>query len=332
MNIPILDLVHYASLQGASDLHLSAGDYPIVRIDGDLYRAEQFPKFTADTVRALIKTVLSAHDIEKLNRQEEIDLAYTFENKTRCRLNVYQHSLGLAASFRLIPDKILSLDVLGLPDVLKTIGQLKKGLVLVTGPTGSGKSTTLAAMLDYINQTRSDHIITLEDPIEFVYESKKSLIHQREVHRDTNSFSQALRAVLREDPDVILVGEMRDAETIRLALTAAETGHLVLSTLHTNSASKTIHRIVDVFQSEEKMLVRTLLSESLQAIIAQVLVKRKPKGRVAAHEILIGTPAIRNLIRENKISQIDSAIQTGKSMGMCTLEQSIQMLWEKGMV
>ena len=247
-------------------------------------------------------------------------------------MNAFNPSRGAAAVFRTIPSDILSLEQLGAPEIFKKIASFPRGLVLVTGPTGSGKSTTLAAMVDYINENRHDHILTIEDPIEFVHPNKQCLINQREVHRHTHSFNAALRSALREDPDVILVGEMRDLETIRLAMTAAETGHLVFGTLHTTSAAKTIDRVVDVFPAGEKDMVRTMLSESLQAVISQTLIKKIGGGRVAAHEIMMGTPAIRNLIREDKVAQMYSAIQTGMAHGMQTLEQCLQNLVNRGLI
>jgi len=262
----------------------------------------------------------------------EIDFSFEVPNLARFRVNAFNQARGAAAVFRTIPSDILTLEQLGAPEIFKKISSYPRGLVLVTGPTGSGKSTTLAAMIDYVNDNRRDHILTIEDPIEFVHKTKNCLINQREVHRHTLSFAAALRSALREDPDVILVGEMRDLETIRLALTAAETGHLVFGTLHTTSAAKTIDRVVDVFPSGEKDMVRTMLSESLQAVISQTLIKKIGGGRVAAHEIMIGTPAIRNLIREDKVAQMYSAIQTGMAHGMQTLEQSLQHLVARGVI
>jgi twitching motility protein PilT len=262
----------------------------------------------------------------------EIDFSFEVPNLARFRVNAFNQSRGAAAVFRTIPSDILTLEQLGAPEIFKKIASYPRGLVLVTGPTGSGKSTTLAAMIDYVNENRHDHILTIEDPIEFVHQNKQCLINQREVHRHTHSFNAALRSALREDPDVILVGEMRDLETIRLAMTAAETGHLVFGTLHTTSAAKTIDRVVDVFPAGEKDMVRTMLSESLQAVISQTLIKKVGGGRVAAHEIMMGTPAIRNLIREDKVAQMYSAIQTGMAHGMQTLEQSLQNLVNRGLI
>jgi twitching motility protein PilT len=262
----------------------------------------------------------------------ETDFSFEIPGVARFRVNAFNQNRGAGAVFRTIPSKVLTMDDLGMGKVFKDISEYARGIVLVTGPTGSGKSTTLAAIIDYINANRFDHILTVEDPIEFVHQSKKCLINQREVHRDTRGFNEALRSALREDPDVILVGEMRDLETIRLALSAAETGHLVFGTLHTTSAAKTIDRVVDVFPAEEKEMVRAMLSESLQAVISQTLLKKNGGGRVAAHEIMIGTPAIRNLIRENKIAQMYSSIQTGAGLGMQTLDQALKNLVAKGTI
>jgi twitching motility protein PilT len=274
------------------------------------------------------------NDRQRKEYEENLEVDFSFEvpNLARFRVNAFNQNRGPAAVFRTIPSKILSLDDLGCPDIFRDISDTPRGLVLVTGPTGSGKSTTLAAMVDYINDHKHDHILTIEDPIEFVHETKKCLINQREVHRDTLSFEAALRSALREDPDVILVGEMRDLETIRLAMTAAETGHLVFGTLHTTSAPKTIDRIIDVFPGEEKSMVRSMLSESLRAVISQTLIKKVGGGRVAAHEIMIGVPAIRNLIREDKIAQMYSAIQTGMQHGMQTMDQCLQDLVNRGLI
>ena len=262
----------------------------------------------------------------------ETDFSFEIPDVARFRVNAFNQNRGAAAVFRTIPSEVLTMEQLGMGPVFQKMADFKRGIVLVTGPTGSGKSTTLAAMINYINETRKEHILTIEDPIEFVHQSKKALINQREVHRDTLSFDAALRSALREDPDVILVGEMRDLETIRLALTAAETGHLVFGTLHTSSASKTIDRVVDVFPAAEKDMIRAMLSESLQAVVSQSLLKRQAGGRVAAHEIMLGTPAVRNLIRENKIAQMYSAIQTSASDGMITLDQSLRDLVAKGII
>ncbi|RTE87709.1 MULTISPECIES: type IV pilus twitching motility protein PilT [Gammaproteobacteria] len=316
---------------GASDLHISAGTPASVRIDGDIR------KITTDVlsqrdVLDMVHSIMSEEQRESFKDNLEADFSFEIENVARFRVNAFMQRHGVAAVFRTIPSEVLTLEQLNAPEILKRIADYPRGLVLVTGPTGSGKSTTLAAMVDHINETYPHHILTIEDPIEFVHESKQSLINQREVHRDTKSFNSALRAALREDPDVILVGELRDLETIRLALTAAETGHLVFGTLHTTSAPKTIDRIVDVFPGEEKAMVRSMLSESLRAVISQLLVKKEGGGRVAAHEIMLATPAIKNLIREDKIAQMYSAIQTGASLGMQTMEQALNKLLDSGTV
>jgi len=274
------------------------------------------------------------NDKQRKDYEEFLETDFSFEvpGVARFRVNAFNQNRGSGAVFRTIPSKVLTMEDLGMGQVFKDIASVPRGLVLVTGPTGSGKSTTLAAMIDYINDSRYEHILTIEDPIEFVHESKKCLLNQREVHRDTLGFNEALRSALREDPDIILVGELRDLETIRLALTAAETGHLVFGTLHTTSAAKTIDRVVDVFPAEEKSMVRSMLSESLQAVISQTLMKKMGGGRIAAHEIMIGTSAIRNLIREDKIAQMYSAIQTGGSLGMTTLDQCLEKLLKKGLI
>jgi twitching motility protein PilT len=274
------------------------------------------------------------NDKQRKNYEKDLECDFSFEipNLARFRVNAFVQNRGAGGVFRTIPSKILSMEQLGMGEIFRKISETPRGLICVTGPTGSGKSTTLAAMIDHINTNHYHHILTIEDPIEFVHESKKCLINQREVHRDTHGFNEALRSALREDPDIILVGELRDLETIRLALTAAETGHLVFGTLHTTSAAKTIDRIVDVFPAAEKSMVRSMLSESLQAVVSQTLLKKVGGGRVAAHEIMMGTPAIRNLIREDKIAQMYSAIQTGAQLGMQTLDQCLKTLITKGVV
>ncbi len=309
----------------ASDLHLSPGLPPLIRLDGDL-QALDFPALTAEQTAKLLLSSLSEKKKEIFKKNLEVDFSLTSATGDRFRVNAFHQITGIGAAFRPIPNKILSLEELGLPSTLKKLSMFPHGLVLITGPTGSGKSTTLAALIDIINQESPSHIITIEDPIEFLHKSKKSLINQREVGQDTLSFKKALRSALREDPDVILVGEMRDLETIRLALTAAETGHLVFATLHTASAAKTVNRIIDVFPGEEKSLIRAMLSESLQAVVCQTLLKKIQGGRIAALEIMMCTPAIRNLIRENKTAQIYSSIQTGASSGMHTLDQHLMKL------
>jgi twitching motility protein PilT len=327
----ITELLAFSVQHDASDLHLSTGTPPSIRVDGDV-RKLNIPAFDAKDVNALVYDIMNDRQRKEYEENLEVDFSFEVPNLARFRVNAFNQNRGPAAVFRTIPSKILSLDDLGCPEIFREISDTPRGLVLVTGPTGSGKSTTLAAMVDYINDHKHDHILTIEDPIEFVHETKKCLINQREVHRDTLSFSAALRSALREDPDVILVGEMRDLETIRLAMTAAETGHLVFGTLHTTSAPKTIDRIIDVFPGEEKSMVRSMLSESLRAVISQTLIKKVGGGRVAAHEIMIGVPAIRNLIREDKIAQMYSAIQTGMQHGMQTMDQCLQNLVNRGLI
>jgi twitching motility protein PilT len=318
----IAELLAFAYKQGASDLHLSAGLPPLIRVDGDVKRINVDP-LDDRTVHNMIYDIMNDKQQKDYEEFLECDFSFEIPNIARFRVNAFNQNRGPGAVFRTIPSKILSLEQLGAPAIFKQISEQPRGIVLVTGPTGSGKSTTLAAMVNHVNETKHDHILTVEDPIEFVHTSKNCLINQREVGRDTLGFNNALRSALREDPDVILVGEMRDLETIRLALTAAETGHLVFGTLHTSSAAKTIDRIVDVFPAAEKDMVRSMLSESLRAVISQTLLKKIGGGRVAAHEIMIGTPAIRNLIRENKIAQMYSSIQTGQNIGMQTLDQCL---------
>jgi twitching motility protein PilT len=325
----ITELLAFSAKQRASDLHLSAGLPPMIRVDGDVRRIN-LPAMEHKEVHSLIYDIMNDKQRKDFEEFLETDFSFEVPGVARFRVNAFNQNRGAGAVFRTIPSKVLTMEDLGMGQVFKEIAEVPRGLVLVTGPTGSGKSTTLAAMIDFINDNRYDHILTIEDPIEFVHESKKCLMNQREVHRDTLGFSEALRSALREDPDIILVGELRDLETIRLALTAAETGHLVFGTLHTTSAAKTIDRVVDVFPAEEKNMVRSMLSESLQAVISQTLLKKTNGGRVAAHEIMIGTPAIRNLIREDKVAQMYSAIQTGASIGMQTLDQCLQNLLSKG--
>jgi len=327
----ITELLAFSVQQGASDLHLSAGLPPMIRVDGDVRRVN-VPAQDHAQVQALVYDIMNDRQRKDFEEFLETDFSFEVPNVARFRVNAFNQNRGASAVFRTIPSKVLSMDELGMGQVFRDISLLPRGLVLVTGPTGSGKSTTLAAMVDYINDNRHDHILTIEDPIEFVHESKRCLVNQREVHRDTLGFSEALRSALREDPDIILVGEMRDLETIRLALTAAETGHLVFGTLHTTSAAKTIDRIIDVFPAAEKAMVRSMLSESLQAVISQTLLKRTSGGRVAAHEIMRGTSAIRNLIREDKVAQMYSAIQTGQAIGMQTMDQCLQGLVDKRIV
>nr|WP_294981215.1 type IV pilus twitching motility protein PilT [uncultured Pseudomonas sp.] len=327
----ITELLAFSAKQGASDLHLSAGLPPMIRVDGDVRRIN-LPPLEHKQVHALIYDIMNDKQRKDFEEFLETDFSFEVPGVARFRVNAFNQNRGAGAVFRTIPSKVLTMEDLGMGEVFKRVSDVPRGLVLVTGPTGSGKSTSLAAMLDYLNNTKYSHILTVEDPIEFVHESKKCLVNQREVHRDTLGFNEALRSALREDPDIILVGEMRDLETIRLALTAAETGHLVFGTLHTTSAAKTIDRIVDVFPAEEKSMVRSMLSESLQAVISQTLLKKIGGGRVAAHEIMIGTPAIRNLIREDKVAQMYSAIQTGQQYGMMTLDQHLQDLVKRGLI
>ena len=328
----ISDLLAFSVKNKASDLHLSAGLPPMIRVHGDI-RKINLPAMDHSQVHDMIYDIMN--DTQRKIYEETLECDFSFEipNLARFRVNAFNHNRGSGGVFRTIPSKILSLEDLNCPPIFKEIANTPRGIVLVTGPTGSGKSTTLAAMVDYVNENEFGHILTVEDPIEFVHTSKKCLINQREVGPHTLSFQNALRSALREDPDVILVGEMRDLETIRLALSAAETGHLVFGTLHTSSAAKTVDRIVDVFPAAEKEMVRSMLSESLRAVISQTLCKTKDEqGRVAAHEIMIGTPAIRNLIRENKVAQMYSAIQTGQSIGMQTLDQNLQDLVRRNVI
>lgn len=327
----INELLTQAVSLSASDLHLSVGFPPWMRIDGKLCVSDILP-FQQDDIEALLKSLLTDIQQELLEQKLEIDFSGYLNDDLRYRANFYYQQRGLSAAFRLIPLILPTLENLGMPDTLKQLCLQDRGLLLITGSTGSGKSTTMAALINHLNHTQCRHIVTIEDPIEFIYTSNRCLIGQREVKAHTQSFDHALRAALRQDPDIIVVGELRDLETIRLALTAAETGHLVLSTLHTASAAKTLDRIVNVFPGNEREWVRNMLAESLQAIICQKLVSKIGGGRGAALEILINTPAIRNLIRENKIAQIYSALQTGRSVGMCTMEQSVQQLQRTGMV
>jgi len=325
------ELLAFGEKNGSSDLHLSAGVPPMIRVDGDM-RKINVPVLTHTEVHDMVYDIMNDKQRKDFEEFWECDFSFEIPGLARFRVNAFNQNRGAGAVFRTIPSDILSLEQLGAPKIFEEISDTPRGVVLVTGPTGSGKSTTLAAMVDYKNDNEYGHILTVEDPIEFVHVSKKCLINQREVHRDTLGFNEALRSALREDPDVILVGEMRDLETIRLALSAAETGHLVFGTLHTSSAAKTIDRVVDVFPAAEKDMIRAMLSESLKAVISQTLLKKQGGGRVAAHEIMIGTPAIRNLIRENKIAQMYSAIQTGQAHGMKTLDQDLNELVKKKVV
>ena len=325
------DLLNFTIKNNASDLHLSAGLPPMIRVDGDIRRIN-LPPLEHKEVHTLIYDIMSDHQRKEYDEFLECDFSFEIPKLARFRVNAFNQSRGAGAVFRTIPTRIQTLEDLGCPKVFRDMINVPRGLVLVTGPTGSGKSTTLAAMIDYKNKTEYGHILTIEDPIEFVHQSNRCLINQREAHRDTLGFNEALRSALREDPDIILVGEMRDLETIRLALTAAETGHLVFATLHTSSAPKTIDRIIDVFPAGEKSLVRSMLSESLQAVVSQALLKKIGGGRVAAWEIMVGTPAIRNLIREDKVAQMYSSIQTGNAYGMQTLDQHLLQLVKAGLI
>ncbi|RZQ57278.1 twitching motility protein PilT [Pseudidiomarina tainanensis] len=327
----ITELLSFAVKHKSSDLHLSADSPPMIRVDGDV-RKINIPALSHKQVQELVYDIMNDRQRKEYEQNLECDFSFEVPDLARFRVNAFVQNRGAGAVFRTIPSEVLTLEQLGAPEIFKTISDNPRGLVLVTGPTGSGKSTTLAAMIDYINESKYHHILTIEDPIEFVHKNKRSLINQREVHRDTHSFNNALRSALREDPDVILVGEMRDLETIRLAMTAAETGHLVFGTLHTTSAPKTIDRIVDVFPGDEKPMIRSMLSESLRAVISQTLLKKVGGGRVAAHEIMIATSAIKNLIREDKIAQMYSSIQTGAAHGMQTLDQCLQNLLNQGLV
>ena len=321
----IAELLAFSNKNNASDLHISSGLPPMIRVDGDVKRIN-LPVLDAETVQKMIFDIMNDQQRKSYEENLEVDFSFAIPNVARFRVNAFNQDRGPAAVFRTIPSVVLSLEDLGAPRIFADLCDKPRGLILVTGPTGSGKSTTLAAMVNHVNETKKEHILTVEDPIEFVHESKKSLINQRELLKDTHSFENALKSALREDPDVILVGELRDLETIRLAMTAAETGHLVMGTLHTSSAPKTIDRIVDVFPAEEKSMVRSMLSESIQAVISQTLLKKIGGGRVAAHEIMVGTSAIRNLIREDKIAQMYSMIQTGQNEGMQTLDQCLERL------
>lgn len=327
----LTQLLAFAMQNNSSDLHLSAGSPPIIRTHGDLKRVKSEP-LTSDDIRSMLYSLMTEDQRAVYEKDLEIDLAISFGEKARFRVNAFTSRMGASAVFRTIPTDIPTMDELELPPIMRRFAELENGIVLVTGPTGSGKSTSLAAMLNYINETMAKHIITIEDPVEFFHESKKSLVNHRELGRDTHSFKRALKSALREDPDVILIGEMRDYETISLALTAAETGHLVFGTLHANSAAKTIDRIIDVFPTGDKSMVRAMLSNSLQGVVAQTLLRRSEGGRVGAFEVLVGTNAVRNLIRENQVPQIYSMMQTGSRYGMITMEEAVNNLLEQGIV
>ncbi|HEY2345520.1 MAG TPA: type IV pilus twitching motility protein PilT [Xanthomonadaceae bacterium] len=327
----IAELLAFSVKNKASDLHLSAGLPPMIRVDGDVRRIN-IPALEHKQVHSLVYDIMSDKQRRDFEEFLEVDFSFEIAGMARFRVNAFNQNRGAGAVFRTIPSEVLTLEDLACPPIFRDVIQQPQGLILCTGPTGSGKSTTLAAMVDHINKQEYAHILTVEDPIEFVHTSQKCLVNQREVHRDTHGFNEALRSALREDPDYILVGEMRDLETIRLALTAAETGHLVFGTLHTSSAAKTIDRIIDVFPAGEKPMVRSMLSESLRAVIAQALLKKVGGGRIAAHEIMIGTPAIRNLIREDKVAQMYSSIQTGQNLGMQTLDQCLQDMVKRGQI
>jgi twitching motility protein PilT len=328
----ISELLAFVVKNKASDLHLSAGLPPMIRVHGDVRRIN-LPPLEHKDVHAMVYDIMNDGQRKFYEENLECDFSFEIPNLARFRVNAFNQNRGAGGVFRTIPSKVLTLEDLKAPKVFGEIANQPRGVVLVTGPTGSGKSTTLAAMVNHINENEYGHILTVEDPIEFVHESKKCLMNQREVGPHTLSFANALRSALREDPDIILVGEMRDLETIRLAMTAAETGHLVFGTLHTSSAAKTIDRIIDVFPAEEKEMMRAMLSESLRAVISQTLLKTKDgSSRVAAHEIMVGTPAIRNLIREGKVAQMYSAIQTGAQLGMQTLDQNLTDLVKRNVV
>ena len=327
----IAELLAFTVRQNASDLHISAGLPPMIRVDGQLKRLN-VDALDRKAASELVYSTLNDHQQRDFEANLNIDFSYDLKGLARFRVNAFHQDRGVGCAFRVIPAEIRSLEDLEAPPVFRSLIAAPRGLILVTGPTGSGKSTTLAAMVQHLNENRAAHILTIEDPIEFIHESKRSLINQREVHRDAKDFNDALRASLREDPDIIMVGELRDQETVRLALTAAETGHLVFSTLHTSSAPKTIDRIIDVFESHEKTMVRSMLSESLNAVITQSLLQRRAGGRMAAHEIMVANSAIRNLIREDKVAQMYSVMQTSHGIGMQTLDQAMEELVKRGTI
>jgi twitching motility protein PilT len=327
----ITNLLAFGVEQGASDCHLSAGEPPMIRIDGELKKLDN-PPLTQEEVHALVFDIMNDAQRRVFEETHECDFSFALGQVARFRVNVFLQRKGEGAVFRTIPTKVMSLEELGMPPILKQLCEKDKGLILVTGPTGSGKSTTLAAMIDYLNNSFEGHILTVEDPIEFVHQSKKCLVNQRELGPHTHSFANALRSALREDPDIILVGEMRDLETIQLALTAAETGHLVFGTLHTSSAPKTVDRIIDVFPPNQQAQIRAQFAESIEAVITQSLLKKKVGGRAAALEILTGTTAVRNLIREGKIHQIPGTMQVSQKDGMQTMDMALTNLVTRGIV
>jgi twitching motility protein PilT len=332
MDFDIFTILKDAHAKGASDIHLSTGEVPAFRISGSITTQDQYPVLTLEEARKLLQQTMSDAQHGSFDHEMDLDYAMEIEGTARFRVNTFFTTKGANAVFRIIPSEIIPFEKLGLPVSLKKILNLTKGLVLVTGPTGSGKSTTLAAIIDLFNKEKRGHILTIEDPIEFVHKPQKSIITHREVGRHTKSFASALRAVTREDPDIVLVGEMRDLETISLALTAAETGALVFGTLHTSSAAKTIDRIIDVFPAEEKNQVRSMLADSIQFIVAQALLKKVGGGRVAAQEILIATDGVRNQIRKGEIHQIPLALQSGRDIGMQSIDQALGDLLRKGLV
>ncbi len=327
----LTQLLAFAMQNNASDLHLSAACPPIIRVDGEMKRVKTDP-LSSEDIRSMLYSVMSEDQRAAYERDLELDMAVAFGEKARFRVNAFNTRNGSAAVFRTIPSDIPTMEQLSLPPAIRKFAELEKGIVIVTGATGSGKSTTLASIVNQINMTKRKHILTIEDPVEFFHTSQKSLINHRELGRDTHSFKNALKSALREDPDVILVGEMRDYETISLALTAAETGHLVFATLHANTAAKTVDRVIDVFPTGDKEMVRAMLSNSLEGVIAQTLLKRKEGGRVGAFEVLVGTNAVRNLIRENQVPQIYSMMQTGSRFGMITMQESVNNLLEEGII
>jgi len=328
----IVKLLRYALKKDASDLHLAQGELPAIRIYGDIHKLNA-EKMAKDDMLNVMKVIMTEEQRQSFKHEKDLDFSLDISNLARFRVNVFEQNNGLGMVFRIIANSIKTIKELGLPDIFKKICLNDKGLVLITGQTGSGKSTTLAAMIDFINKDYNKHIITIEDPIEFIHKGKRSIVNQREVFRNTHSFNNALRASLREDPDIIMVGEMRDLETVRLAITAAETGHLVLGTMHTGSTSKTIDRIIDVFPGDEKNMVRSMLSESVKAIVSQHLIKRKDgNGRIAAHEILISNNAIKTKIRDSQIHQIISTIETSQKEGMMTLDMCLEHFVNQGII